>query len=91
MFLKDPQAVLEYRVDWGSALGPGAEISASSWRVQPEEAGGVSVASAGLDGPVATARLGGGVAGHVYVVGNLVLLADGTSDERSLTIRVEDR
>jgi hypothetical protein len=91
MFLKDPQAVLEYRVDWVAALGSGAEISASSWSVQPDEAGGVSVVSAGLEGPITTARLGGGMPGHVYVVGNRVLLADGTSDERSLTIRVEDR
>lgn len=91
MFLKDPQAVLDYRVDWGAALGSGAEISTSSWNVQPEEAGGVTVASAGLSGLVATARLAGGVPGHVYVVGNRLLLADGSSDERSLTIRVEDR
>lgn len=91
MFLKDPQAVLDYRVDWGAALGPGAGISASSWEVQPDEAGGVIVAGSGLTGLVATVRLGGGVPGHVYVVGNRIVLPDGSSDERSLTIRVEDR
>jgi hypothetical protein len=91
MFLKDPEALLEYRVDWGAALGPSAEIATSNWEVRPAEAGGVSVTGTGLAGLIASARLGGGVPGHVYVVGNRILLADGTSDERSLTIRVEDR
>ncbi len=91
MFLKDPQASLDYRVDWAAALGPGAVISTSNWAVRPVEAGGVAVSDFGLVGLVASARLGGGVPGHVYVVGNRVTLADGTSDERSLTIRVEDR
>lgn len=91
MFLKDPQASLDYRVDWAAALGSGATISASSWTVRPAEASGITVSTEGLQGLVATARLGGGVPGHVYVVGNRVTLSDGTSDERSLTIRVEDR
>ena len=91
MFLKDPNAALDYRVDWAAALGPGAGILASSWAVTPNEAGGVSVSDAGLAGLVASARLQGGIPGHVYVVGNRVTLADGTSDERSLTMRVENR
>jgi hypothetical protein len=91
MFLKDPQASLDYRVDWAPALAPGSAISTSSWAVTPVEAGGVVPSDAGLAGLVASVRLGGGVPGHVYVVGNRVTLADGTTDERSLTIRVEDR
>lgn len=91
MFLKDPQAVLDYRVDWDAALGPAIDIVSSEWSVRPAEAGGVSVAGSGLAGLVASVRLSGGVPGHVYVVGNRIQLADGSSDERSLTIRVEDR
>jgi hypothetical protein len=91
MFLKDPQALLEYRVDWGAALEPGAQIVQSSWDVRPNEPGGLIVSDAGLSGAVATVRLGLGVPGHVYVVGNRVVLPDGTADERSLTVRVEDR
>lgn len=91
MFLKDPDALLDYRVDWSASLGGGVQITASSWTVAPIEAGGLSVATTSVTGPVAAARLGGGIPGHVYVVGNRVTLADGMSDERSLTIRVENR
>jgi hypothetical protein len=91
MFLKDPDALLDYAVDWGAALGVGTSIAASDWAVRPDEPGGLSVMRADLAGAVASVRLAGGVPGHVYAVGNLVTLADGTADERSLTIRVEDR
>jgi hypothetical protein len=90
MFLKDPEAVLDYRVDWTAAVGGGA-LQTSNWAVEPVEAGGVTVVSAVLDGALATVRLAGGLPGHVYVVGNRVMQADGTVDERSLTLRVEDR
>jgi hypothetical protein len=91
MFLKDPDAILDYSVDWAAAIGGGVLISESSWAVHPEEPGGVSVASSSLEGNVSLVRLAGGLAGHVYTVGNQVVLGDGSRDERSLTIRVEDR
>ncbi|MCG2839763.1 hypothetical protein L6Q21_02050 [Sandaracinobacter sp. RS1-74] len=91
MFLKDPQAVLEYRVDWAAALEGGAGIVESEWRVEPVEDGGVVVASALVDGAEAGVRLGGGVAGHLYAVRNHVRFSDGTRDERSLILRVEAR
>ncbi len=91
MFLKDPDSLLDYRVDWGATVASGTQIVSSSWQVVPSEAGGVAVAGTGLAGAIASVRLGGGVPGHVYVVGNRVSLSDATSDERSLTIRVENR
>jgi hypothetical protein len=91
MFLKDPDAILDYSVDWAAAIDGGVSISASSWAVHPDEPGGVSVASASLEGSVALVRLAGGLPGHVYSVGNQVVLGDGSRDERSLTIRVENR
>jgi hypothetical protein len=91
MFLKDPDALLDYSVDWAAAVGGEAAVFASSWAVHPHEPGGVSVASASLEGNVALVRLAGGLPGHVYTVGNQVVLGDGSRDERSLTIRVEDR
>ncbi len=91
MFLKDPDAVLEYAVDWAAALDGGVSLLASDWRVEPVEAGGVEIVSGQIAGEVALARLGGGVAGHVYRVENRVTLSDGTLDERSLVLRVEER
>lgn len=91
MFLKDAQAEVDYRVDWAAAVGVGSEIVASVWTVLPEEAGGLAVVADWKNGATARVRLGGGVPGHVYHVGNRVTLADASVDERSLAIRVEER
>lgn len=91
MFLKDPHAALEYRVDWAAALADGVALASSEWRVEPVEAGGVVVVASAVSGGEAVATLGGGIAGHVYRVGNRAVLSDGTSDERSLVLRVEER
>jgi hypothetical protein len=91
MFLKDPDAVIDFGVDWTTALGAGATIAESAWSIAPVETGGLAQVSASLDGSVSTVRLSGGVPGHLYQVGNRVTLADGARDERSLTVRVENR
>lgn len=91
LMIKDPASRLDYAVDWGAAYLDGQAITASHWTVEPEEAGGVSVAAHGFDPLIATATLSGGVAGMTYRVANRVTLSDGQIDERSLTIRVEQR
>ncbi len=89
MFLKDKDAVLDYAVDWTGVTGAERTVVASIWRVSPE--GGLAVLEAAVEGGRAIARLGGGVAGTVYCVGNHVELSDGTRDERTLVVRVEER
>jgi hypothetical protein len=89
-YLKDPQAIVDYAIDWALYLD-GKAIVASAWSVAPAEAGGVAVAEASFDPTRTAARAGGGLAGHVYRLANQVTLSDGSSDERSLTLRVEQR
>lgn len=91
MFLKDPQAIVDYRVDWTAALGGEVSLTASVWEVRPVEPGGVALVESSLEGSLATARVAGGLPGHSYAVGNTVTLSDGSVDERSLLLRVEDR
>ena len=91
MFLKDPGAVLDYQVDWAAAISGGQSVVDSSWSVSPVESGGLQVLDSSLGGAVARVRLGGGIAGHVYEVRNRAGFSDQTVDERSLTLRVEDR
>jgi hypothetical protein len=91
MFLKDPDAAIDYRVDWAAALGGELSLASSMWTVAPLEAGGLT-ASGGVTGLSDTvARLSGGIAGHVYRVGNRVTFSDGSVDERSLVVRVGER
>jgi hypothetical protein len=89
-YLKDPQSRVDYAIDWTGYLD-GQVVTASSWAVRPSEPGGIAVdaASFGLDRTAAT--LTGGRAGHVYSITNQVTLSDGRIDQRSLTLRVEER
>jgi hypothetical protein len=90
-YLKDPQSRIDYAIDWGAAYLQGQTIVGSGWTVAPEEEEGLEIAAASFDLTRASARISGGIAGHVYSVSNQVALSDGTIDERSITLRVEQR
>ena len=66
-------------------------IAASNWTVEPLEAGGVTVETHAFDTVRTSARLSGGREGVCYRVTNRVTLSDGQADERSMTLRVEQR
>lgn len=89
-YLKDPEARVDYAIDWGDYLD-GQTIAASAWSVEPDEAGGIAIDEESFQPLLTAARLSGGVIGHAYRVSNLVTLADGSADARSIDLRVEER
>lgn len=91
MVVKDPGTRIDFEFGWANAYPDGQAVVASGWTVSPVEDGGIVVAAAGHDLTRATVTLSGGVAGRVYHVTNLVTLSDGQIDERSMTVRVEER
>jgi hypothetical protein len=90
LYLKDPDAAVDYAIDWVPYLD-GKTIVASSWSVAPEEAGGAAIAEASFDGGRTAARVSGGILGHAYSLANHVTLSDGSGDDRSIVLRVEQR
>ena len=88
IFLKDPGGVIEHAVDWDAGYLAGRTISQSIWQVEPA---GLTLAGARLASGRAAITLSGGWAGSVYRVSNRVTLSDGSSDERTLVVRVEER
>lgn len=89
--LKDPDAVLDYAVDWGAEYLDGDAIAASSFTVEPVEAGGVAITASANDERLASATVGGGIAGRQYRLRNHVVMVSGREDERSIVLRVEQR
>lgn len=84
-FEKDPEAVLDYRIDWTNWLQTGETISTSAWTVpstltQPTAASNTTT--------TATVWLGGGEDGTTYRVTNRIVTTGGRTNERSLTIFV---
>lgn len=91
LLLKDPEAALDYAVDWGTEYLNGDSVSQSSWEIVPVEIGGLEVVASSFDARLATATASGGIAGHVYRLTNHVVLESGLSDSRSVVLRVEAR
>ena len=91
LLLKDPEAVLDYAVDWGIEYLGGDALTESSWMVSPAEAGGLSIVSSRFDLMVSTVQVGGWNAGRIYRLTNHVVTAEGREDSRSIVLRVEKR
>lgn len=85
-FLKDPDATLDYAIDWSDWLD-GDTIADSSWTASD----GITIA----DDPapshtttVATVWLSGGTLGGMYDVTNRITTAAGRIADRTIVIRV---
>ncbi len=91
LYLKDPGARLDYAMDWSAGYLDGQVITASDWNVTPAEEGGLVLVENSHDLTRALAVVADGLPGRSYVLTNRVILSDGVIDERSVTIRVEER
>jgi hypothetical protein len=92
LLLKDPQAVLDYSIDWGAEyLGDGDLIADSAWSVSPDEPEGVAIVGSDFDASSSSVKAAGGIAGRLYKLVNRVTLDSGRIDERSIVLRVEKR
>jgi len=89
--LKDPEAALDYAVDWGSEYLSGDVLASSSWSISPDEPGGATLDGSSFDLLIATVQVAGGVPGKIYRVTNHVTTASGREDSRSIMLRVERR
>ena len=91
LLLKDPDAVLDYSVDWGADYLLGDLIADSQWAVDPVEPGGVTIEGSDFDASTAIVKAAGGTAGRIYRLVNEVVMQSGRSDRRSIVLRVEKR
>lgn len=86
-FTKDPDAVLDYRVDWSRWLADGDIIMDSEF-IAPD---GITLDADAHDTTSATCWLSGGTAGQFYNVVNRITTASGRTDDRTLRIWVQQR
>ncbi len=87
-FTKDPDAVLDYSVDWSAWLA-GDQIATSSWLL--EEGALLEVVSDAKTMTKTTVWLRGGQKGTTYLVTNRIVTMGGRTDDRTITVKVEDR
>ena len=87
-FTKDPDAVLDYSVDWSAWLA-GDEISSSEWLL--DQGAEIEKVTDTMTATTTTIWLRGGDAGTTYLVTNRIVTAGGRTDDRTITVKVEDR
>ncbi len=91
LYLKAPDARVHYAHDWGASYLNGETIVASDWRVEPQEADGMTVTDQNREGKVTSAAVEGGTPGSSYDLINRIELSNGEIDERAISFRVEAR
>lgn len=85
-FTKDPNAVLDYQIDWSTWLGTDT-IASSAWTVPT----GITQVTASATTTATTIWLSGGTAGSSYPVVNRIVTDGGRTEDRTLTIVVSER
>jgi hypothetical protein len=85
-FTKDPNAVLDYQIDWSTWLGTDT-ISSATWTV----ATGLTKTTDSKTTTTTTVWLSGGTAGTTYSVACRIVTAGGRTDDRTVQIKVEDK
>ena len=85
-FIHDPQAELDYTVDWSKWLGADT-IATSTWTVES----GLTTESTSNTTTSATIWISGGSAGQSYAVTNRIVTAGGRTDERTIYLKVRNR
>lgn len=91
--LKDPLAVLDFKVDWASEEKPGPwlavneEITASEWVIPA----GITGSNESSTETTATVWLSGGTLGASYNIRNKITTNQGRTDVRTYEIAVRNR
>ena len=86
-FTKDPNAVLDYSVEWSKWLA-GDQIATSEWSASDSS---LETADDSITATRTTVWLSGGTVGQLYTVTNRITTAGGRTDERSFMVQVQDR
>lgn len=84
---KDPDAILDYPMDWSSWLETGETLVTSSWLVD----NGLTKDSENNTTTASVVWLSGGVAGQTYLVTNRITTSLGRQEDRSFRIKVQNR
>ena len=85
-FVKDPDAVLDYQINWATYLASGDTISTSTWVVPT----GITKDSDTNATTTTTIWISGGTAGTTYTFTNRIVTASGRTDDRSIVIQVQE-
>lgn len=85
-YTKDPDAVLDYELDWSEWLDTDT-IASSSWTADT----GITIDSDTNTTTTATVWVSGGTVGERYEVTNHIVTTAGREDDRSIKIKCKEK
>jgi hypothetical protein len=87
---KDPNAILDFGLDWGDWVSTGDSLSSAVWSVTgPDNA--LTLSDSSLVGDTATTRAAGGTVGYTYELTCRVNSASGLVDDRSIALQIIEK
>lgn len=88
-FVKDPDATLDYTIDWARWMDTSDFISSSTWIAES----GITIvpASESFTNTTTTVFISGGSPGQTYKITNRITTNGNRIDERSFELRVRER
>lgn len=86
IFIKDPNAVLDYALDWTKWL-EGDVLSTGTWTIDA----GPTIQSQNVANGIVTMWLSGGVDGTTYAALCRVVTVGGRTEDRTIHIQVRER
>jgi hypothetical protein len=91
--VKDPNAVLPYKMDWTAWLGASATIVTSAWSQTDPADGALAIDSESHDDTTATIIASGGTVGQTYKLTNHIVTDETPTreDDRSFYLQVRER
>lgn len=89
-YVKDPDAILDYQIDWTAWLSDDT-IESSEWLVPDGLTLGTGAQAPSNTTTTATCWLSGGTVGERYQVTNRITTAGGRTDDRTIQLWCLDR
>jgi len=86
---KDPEAVLDYTIDWSPWLKTGDFITASSWNITPP--GALSEVLSSFSNTTTTIWLEDGDRNRIYYATCHIVTNDGREDDRTIKFTMRDK
>ena len=90
---KDPNATLDYTLDWAEYTQAGDAIDIATWTTSAisGDAAPLTIGVASVNNDKATVLISGGTAGNIYTVTCAITTTDGLIDRRAFRISVKVR
>lgn len=88
LFIHDPQALLDYSVDWTLWMDDGDTITSSTWTITPT---GPALSASSHDTTTTTIWVDDGTVGVTYELTNHIVTSEGREDDRTLTLVCQNR